>query len=345
VSWTISRKIADILDQGADFEGIDRDQALVLMRLETHSKAVYALMETANRMSRIQFNDKAENHLHIGINVSACPFNCRFCSLAENARIFTDPVEFSEARILKWVREAEQNGVDALNLMTTGTYSFERFLDFGRSLSKETDIPLVANTRDVTLREAEKLAEAGFVGAYHAVRLGEGRDTPFHVGHRIQTILSLKKAGLKWMNCIEPVGPEHSYEEIVDLMLLARQYKAVYSGVMRRVNFPGSPMQPCGMISELEMAKMVAVSRLIMGDVCSAHCTQEPHTASLIAGANLFFPEVGASPRDCQADTGMGRGKTVSECRRIFREMHWDPDLPSNCFEAQPSGGLRSQSV
>jgi biotin synthase len=136
------------------------------------------------------------------------------------------------------------------------------------------------------------------------------------------------------MNCVEPVGPEHSPEELVNLMFLAREKGATYSGVMRRINFPGSPMMDYGMISELEMARMVAVSRLVMGDIPKAHCTHEPHTASLMAGANLFFPEVGASPRDGEPDTGKGRGKDITQCRRMQLEMDWDPDLPSNCFES-----------
>ena len=115
-------------------------------------------------------------------------------------------------------------------------------------------------------------------------------------------------------------------------MFLARQYGATYSGVMRRINFPGSPMEPYGMISELEMAKIVAVSRLVMGAVPRAHCTHEPHSASLMAGANLFFPEVGSNPRDGAADTGKGRGRSIEDCRQLFQEMNWDPDLPSNCY-------------
>jgi biotin synthase len=88
------------------------------------------------------------------------------------------------------------------------------------------------------------------------------------------------------------------------------------------------------MVSELELSRMVAVSRLVMGDVPKAHCTHEPHALSLISGANLFFPEVGSSPRDRRADTGKGRGKSLADCRLIFTEMGWNPDLPSNCFES-----------
>jgi biotin synthase len=227
--------------------------------------------------------------------------------------------------------------------MTTGTYSFERLLEIGTLLKREVSTPLVANTRDIGHREAERLLEAGFVGAYHAVRLGEGKDTPFNVEKRIRTIKVLRDVDLLWMNCVEPVGPEHGPEEIVDLMFLAREYGAVYSGIMRRINFPGSPMERHGMISERQMARMVSVSRLVMGDVPRAHCTHEPSSVALMAGANLFFPEVGASPRDGSPDTAKGRGRGIDDCRGMMREMDWDPDLPSNCFEGSP-GLLRKEA-
>lgn len=332
MSWNIARHVAEILKKGADFAGITREEALDLMKPGLHTREVYALMQTADQMSREQFGRKGENHLHIGVNVEPCPFDCRFCSLTRQAGIFTRKIEFSEAEILAWARAAEASDADALNIMTTGSFSFERLLEIGRLLKKTVATPIVANTRDVNHREAEALLSAGFEGAYHAVRLGEGRDTPFSPEKRVRTLKVFADVGLQWMNCVEPVGPEHSHEEIVDRMFLARTHRATYSGVMRRINFPGSPMEPYGMITELEMARMVAVSRLVMGDVPRAHCTHEPHTASLAAGANLFFPEVGSSPRDGQADTGKGRGRGIAECRAMQMEMDWDPDLPSNCF-------------
>lgn len=335
MSWKVSPTIDSILDKGDDFTSITRDEALTLLSLELDSREIYALMETAHRMSCRQFGIKAENHFHIGINVAPCPYNCSFCSLTTQAGIFKHAIEFSEADIQKWSVDAACQGADALNIMTTGTFSFERLLAVGRLLKKTVSTPLVANTRDITHKEAEMLLDAGFVGAYHAVRLGEGRDTPFDRDKRIRTISVIKDVGLCWMNCVEPVGPEHRPEEITDLMFLAREHGATYSGVMRRINFPGSPMAAHGMITEREMARMVAVSRLVMGDAPRAHCTHEPNAVSLLAGANLFFPEVGASPRDGEVDTGKGRGKNIRLCRGIQAEMGWNPDLPSNCFEAK----------
>jgi biotin synthase len=91
------------------------------------------------------------------------------------------------------------------------------------------------------------------------------------------------------------------------------------------------------MITEREMARMVAVSRLVMGNVPRAHCTHEPHAASLMAGANLFFPEVGSKPRDGKDQVKAGRGRSLQMTRQIQREMGLDPLLPSNCFNEAPS--------
>jgi biotin synthase len=334
MSWHINPKVKDLLKKGADLKGLDQEEAEVLLQMDIESRETYALMETADRISREQFGNKGENHYHIGINVEPCPFNCKFCSLTEMAGIFTKAVAFSDDDIIHWATNAEAKNADALNIMTTGTYRFESLLDVGRMLREKVSTPLVANTRDINHKEGEQLLDAGFVGAYHALRLGEGRDTPFKREKRLKTIEVIKDVGLHWMNCVEPVGPEHSIKEIAELMVLARNYGATYSGVMRRINFPGSPFEFFGMITEPEMARMVAVSRLVMGSVPRAHCLHEPSALSLIAGGNLFFPEVGASPRDSKADTEKGRGTSIEECRQIFREKEWDPDLPSNCFKA-----------
>ncbi len=325
-------KVAEILNKAQDMAHMSHEEAVYLLRLKLGSPETYAVMAQALRMSRLSFGNKGELHFHIGLNVEGCVYNCKFCSLTKQAGIFQDKKEFSQEQLLAWAKQGQDQGADALNLMTTGRYPFERLLEVGAWLSQEVTVPLVANTRDINHQEGEALLANGFQGFYHAVRLGEGKDTPFPVETRIQTIKVITEVGLKWANCVEPVGPEHSPEEIARLMLLARDMGATYSGVMRRINFPGSPLAQYGMINEMEMARMVAVSRLVMGQVPRAHCTHEPNAAALMAGANLFFPEVGSSPRDAESDTGQGRGQDLAACARIQQEMGLDPGLPSNCF-------------
>ncbi|NQU43238.1 radical SAM protein [bacterium] len=333
-----SPKVKDILKKASDMQGIDKAEAVSLLRLDLHGAETYAVMGLASEISRSAFRGKGERHLNVGLNAASCSLNCRFCSLARDMGNFSESVEFSEEQMLGWARAAEREGADALYLMTTADFSFERLLEVGRVLGKETAVPVVANTGDLDHRQGEALLEAGFVGAYHAIRLREGVDTPISPERRLGTIRMFSEVGLLWMNCVEPVGPEHGPEEIADLMVLAREYGATYSGVMRRVNFPGSPLAAQGVISELELARMVAVSRLVMGNVAKAHCTHEPNMLSLAAGANLLFPEAGSSPRDVELDTGEGRGRSPRDCGGMLREAEWDPDLAFSCVGSRSRG-------
>ena len=99
MGWEISSRVGDILDKAQKFAGISRDDAHFLLSLDVESKESYAVMETANRLSREQFKGKGENHLHIGVNVEPCPYNCSFCSLTAKAGIFKRSVNFSEEEL------------------------------------------------------------------------------------------------------------------------------------------------------------------------------------------------------------------------------------------------------
>jgi biotin synthase len=164
MNFNITSNIKEILVKSQD-DGITRQDAKTLLQLPLQSIDTYALMYAADRLSREEFKNKGENHFHIGINIEPCPYNCRFCSLAQKAGVFSDSVEFSQEQIVKWAVQGEAQGVDALNIMTGGTLAFENLLEIGRVLKKNIKTPLVANTRDITRREGEMLLDAGFVGA------------------------------------------------------------------------------------------------------------------------------------------------------------------------------------
>jgi len=85
MSWEINSRVDDLLKKGSDLIGLETAEAEFLLHLEPGSREIYALMETANAISRKQFGNKGERHFHIGINIEPCPFNCAFCSLTEAA--------------------------------------------------------------------------------------------------------------------------------------------------------------------------------------------------------------------------------------------------------------------
>jgi biotin synthase len=140
----------------------------------------------------------------------------------------------------------------------------------------------------------------------------------------LNTIRAASEAGLSVGTCVEPIGPEHSIDEIVEKILIGREMKPCYSGAMRRISIPGSDLVRYGMISEYRLAFLVAVVRLAMGREVIGNCTHEPNLLGPAAGANLFWAEVGTNPRDTHAETSKGRGMDVKSCMEMFKEADFD---------------------
>ena len=66
---------------------------------------------------------------------------------------------------------------------------------------------------------AAPLRQAGVGLLYHALRLGEGRDTPFDPRERRRSLHRIHAEGLGPAHLVEPVGSEHTDEEIADVLL------------------------------------------------------------------------------------------------------------------------------
>jgi biotin synthase len=182
---------------------------------------------------------------------------------------------------------------------------------------------MIANVGDQSLAHAQKIRETGYSGVYHALRLREGVDTSLVPEARKNSIRSFQDAGLLVGTCVEPVGPEHTNGELAEAILFAGSFNPAFSGAARRIAIPETPIASRGMISEWRLAQIVPVTRLAMPRTVLGNYTHEPCTLGAIAGANLFWAEVGGNPRDVAEKTEEARGETVESCRRIFYESNW----------------------
>jgi biotin synthase len=198
-------------------------------------------------------------------------------------------------------------------------------MEISREINTHTkpNTMMIANIGDFDYDEAKRLKAAGYTGIYHAVRMGEGKDTQLDPDMRMNTIKSAREAGLLIGTCVEPIGPEHTIEEIAEKILVGRQVKPCYSGAMRRINIPGSSLEQYGMLSEYQLAYCVAVVRLAMGRNLKANCTHEPNILGASMGANLFWAEVGTNPRDTKEETSESRGMDVYYCQNLFKEAEY----------------------
>jgi len=317
----MTKGVGDILRRSLDGDEISRKECLRLMEIKDCSSEMYDLFFAANKLTRDAFSGTGEVHAQVGIDYSACPRKCDFCIFAGTP---LEHLELTQEEVVARAKEFERAGADAIYLMTTAAFDFGRFIGIGEAVRATVSprIPLVANIDDFGSIEAHELSDAGFSAIYHAVRLREGRDTRIDPKTRTATIEHAKRAGLKIFFCVEPVGPEHTSEEIVELMFLGKELGVAFSGAMRRTSACGTVLQKHGEISWIELAKIVAITRLVMGDSVVAHCTHEPNLASLLAGANLVWAETGPNPRDICIDTSDsgGRGLSIEGCRRLLRE-------------------------
>ena len=260
----------------------------------------------------------------IGIDTAACPGNCKFCVFGEDHT--TMPTSrLSLEEICRRARAFADGGdLYALFLMTMHEFDIDKLLEVVSVARKElpAHTQIVVNVGDFDLAQAQHMRTAGVNGAYHVCRLREGQDTSLDPEARKKTFRIIRDAGLDFYYCCEPVGPEHSAEELVDQMFLGIEYGCFQHAAMRRVFVPGLPLSHNGQITEHRLAQVASVVSL-----ASLACSEtrniavhEPNLLGLCAGANVVYAESGANPRDRETDTETNRGLDMAGCRKMLYE-------------------------
>ena len=301
------------------------DEIAMLFRVSSFTEESALIQAASRRLSARASQGRAEVHAQVGLNVAPCPNNCEFCSFAAVNGIFRASEELPLERVLARARQFEADGANAVFIMATADYPFAKFIETGQEIRRNLRpaTVLVANVGDFDAGRARRIREAGFTGVYHALRLGEGRHTGIRPERRIATMRLAREAGLSLGTCLEPVGPEHTVEELVEKTLVTRDVQPAYSGAARRIAIPGTALSRHGMVSEARMAHVLAVVRLAVPLSVPGNCTHEPNVTGAAAGANLLWAESGSNPRDTAAETEAKRGMTVAECRTVLQEAEW----------------------
>lgn len=313
---------------GKIFEKIERNEVLTkadavdLLNIDNYSEEFYKLISEANKLSRKEYGNKGYVFVQIGLNSAPCSGNCKFCSLSSDNFMVEQECEKAEEEVLQEVKQAVEKKVDAVFLMTTADYNLEKFYAISQKVKSllSEGMMLIANIGDFDLETGKKLKEIGFTGVYHIVRLNEGIDTDLKPEERIRTLDAIRDAGLDLIYCVEPIGPEHSYEQIAEEMLRAREYHVDIMACMKRVAVYGTPMFERGEITDLELTKIVAVTRLVTRPRISMN-VHEPKPMTLLAGVNQLYAEMGSNPRDTALDTKLHRGYSIDTVKEMLNQV------------------------
>jgi biotin synthase len=323
-----NRRVYEILDRCLEGHAPAKPECIELLSLPEGGLDAALLRSVANEVSRKRFGNRAMLLGQIGIETFPCPANCKFCVFGEKHTQFPktemEPSAIKEAARLF----TAEKDLYALFLMVMHTYDEQRLIQTVEAVRKviPSSTSIVLNMGDFSLETAKNLAAAGVSGMYHVWRLREGTDTELEPENRKKTIKAIKDAGLNWYYCCEPIGPEHTAEELADHIFLGAEYECFQHAAMRRVTFPGSPLSDKGMITELRLAQVTAVTILAMiaNPALQALAVHEPNPLGLMSGANSLYAEAGANPRDTSENTKSGRGLDTADCKRMFMETGFD---------------------
>lgn len=316
--------VKDVIDRAWKGIAPTTEELTALLALEPHSPDACAVRGAADGIMRARTNNSAVLFAQIGYSCHPCPANCSFCSFAEK---YTQMEAFtmSDEDIVAAVKSFTQDGdLFGLWIMAMADYDVEDYLRVIR-LVRETApacTNIYSNVGDTSREDFVRMKKAGISGVYHISRLDEGEVTNLDPEARMATIRNAIDAGLEVLNAVEPIGPEHAPETLAEQIELMKSTSPIQTGVMKRINVPGTPFEGTGEVTSYELALICAVQ-------CLAHVNvdplpwighHEPTPICYASGSNLITAETGVNPRDTAEDTSTNRGMDLTDCRTMLYE-------------------------
>lgn len=301
---------------------LTKEEIVHLLEIPVGSGDDQLLREAARDAAKTIAGNKAYIWSAVGIDYCACPMNCDFCSLGEKWNLVQESKQYDESEIVRQAAGFVSQGARFVVLRTTEFYSKETLMELVKKLRQEVagEYEVILNIGEFDQKEAERLYAAGVNGIYHSCRLREGKATPFDPQLRVKTMESVYQSPLKLISLVEPVGVEHTYDEIAENFLRIATLEAEISGAMARTPVPGTPLGDLPMIGEEEMAHLIAVLRLSGGKAVKDICVHPPTRPALESGANVVVVEAGAIPRDVRRSEEDWQGFTAKEARMLFEQ-------------------------
>ena len=297
-----------------------RQDVLRLLSFAPDSVQTAYLGRLARETARLAAGNRAGVWAAFGVDLAPCSMNCSFCAFGASWGVVRERHEWTRGEIVEAARRYADEGASWIVLRTTEHYGEARLEELARAVRAvlPPTCALVANTGQMSSERIRRLGEAGVGVMYHALRLGEGRDTPFDPAGRRQALGRIRAAGMELAHLVEPLGPEHADEEIADVLLAALEAGARVCGVMARSNVPGTPFGGGPSVSDARLAQVAAVVRLCGGVNTPYVCVHPPVSQAVAWGANVVVVETGAVPRAEKESDAEWRGFSMEDAKRLL---------------------------
>lgn len=305
---------------------LSKEEIVDLLNIPIGSDEDKKLREVAREVARIKTNNTAYIWSAIGADYATCPMNCSFCSFGEKWNIIKKSVRYTTKEIIDKARYFVENGARFIVLRTTEFYSIPKLMKIVKRIRKEIpgNYEVILNTGELDMTISNLIYESGVNGIYHACRLREGIDTPFEVDVRKNTMNNVNRSKLDLISLVEPIGDEHTNEELADNFLNIVSCKATISGAMARIPVKGTPLGETKRISDTKLAHIIAVLRIAGGDVIKDICVHPVSLEALNSGANVMVVETGAIPRDDKLEENSWNNVDMKKAHELFKKASYD---------------------
>ena len=287
---------------------------IALLSIDPDSEECGYLGSKARELATKRSMNKARMTTAFGLDYIPCKANCRFCSFGSKWGLMKGEYYVPDERVIELIREQMSKGFKRFTLRTTEYYAVDRMCTLAKKIRSEIEgnYILSVNMGELTTKDAEHLRSSGINAAYHTLHLREGVDTPFSPETRLRTMECIKSGGLALKCGVDPIGVEHTNEEIAENIDVLRRSGADSICSMVRINPKGTPVEDMPEISPNRHAQIAAVIRFASkGNVAAV----PPNLKAMQWGANATTIGTGSNPRDSVHDKD-----TVGEWRFSFED-------------------------
>ena len=329
----MNKKIREIVDACKEDCAAGRDQKkstiVELLEVDPASDDALYIRAAADELTRAATGCRGWVSFSIGLDYVPCKGNCRFCCFGaewgivngDNANVLTHD------QIIATAKSHLEQGATSVTLRTTEFYPHDDLVELTRRMRAEVpgNYRLGINTGELSLQDCIDFYEAGANSAAHMLRLREGVDTGIDPEIRLRTIENIKASPLRWGCCIDPVGPEHTPEEIADLFLKYHELGSNTCNIMKRSNVAGTPLGDAdyGELTEEQCLLYAGALRICSGVSRVGGCHPATEATLHSGGCNMGI-ETGAVPRT-----------------EKFVEGEWPPRQVADAIAAIERAGLR----
>jgi len=285
-------KASEMLSKGWYGERLSPRDCEYLLTFGDHSSEANLANSLANRLLHRACTETGQICANIETVTGPCPGNCRFCEYAEgtSSEMFYEMGDSELAGICEGL--GGFSDVRSIRLTTCAYADIEtvcRQVGIAKDRAKR-GTRIYVDTGDLDLNECRMLKDAGAYGAVHAPRIREGGDTEITKEVRLATISNLRSAGLQVITGVEPIGPEHENEEIVETFFSTLEMKCAGCEVNPREPVPGTELNKYGKLKPSRLTQIRSVLTLASSWYVPPVRTACPGT--YVSGSNIAVVKV-----------------------------------------------------